>query len=231
MTKIKNKKLENYWKFQLNKETITKDDFKKVQELQLDYDELIEEENFFNIKSIDIFPNLTKLTLTNFSIDISDFLTILELQELKELVLNQCIFENADIISTLEVESLSLVNCIIINYNFLYSMTNLKELTLINGTISLQNLNYMKDLEYLELSASNVEDPSTPLQLEQLKEIYLDHTNIEDLSILRNCNNLIKISISEKQYHHNEKIIPLFQEKNISFINEGITDFSNKKGA
>ena len=123
------------------------------------------------------------------------------------------------------IKQLSLVDCPIQNYSFLKLFKNLEQLILINATIEFEILNCLHLLNYLQLSYSTIVDQNHFLHLEKLKFLYIDHTNISNLSCIQGLFQLKVISIDKNQYQYNKKLIESLLKKNIRILNEGILEF------
>ena len=77
-------------------------------------------------------------------------------------------------------------------------MVDLRNLTVVNGKIDAYKLNALSKLKYLRVSHSFVVNIEK-LFLEDLKFLFIDNTNIDNLSFVKNFPNLNLLSISEKQ--------------------------------
>lgn len=213
--------LSNYLMFKLDKDTnsFTEDELSSIDELFLDCHKIKD----FKLRDLLLFPNIKKLTLRNYHIKTRDFPVLLELKKLKELVFDNCIIENPNIISGLNITKLSLINCNIHDYSFVYVIDQLKELTIINGNIDISKLNKLEKLRYLQISDSNIIDSNIKLNGLNIEKLYIDNTNIIDLSFLNRFYSLKILSIDENQYNSNKELIDNLIADNVSVLLDGLT--------
>lgn len=198
---IEDKAISNYLEFKLDKDNnnFTKEELDKITELVID----LEESNINNIK---LLTNISDLTIRNGFISNNDFKYILNLRNLSSICFENCEIENADLIAALDISLLELINCNLNNYNFINIMDKLCELTIINGNVSMERINKIKNLKYLQLSYSYIND-NIILNNRNIEELYIDNTNISDLSFIKNLNKLKRLSIDNKRYLNNKDLI------------------------
>lgn len=222
---INNNNLANYVMFKLDKleNSFTEQELNQIKEMVIDYKEE-NEDSYISLEELLKFKKLESLTLRNGYIYNDNYEILLALVCLNSLTFENCEFENADLISSLKLKSLSLINCKIESYLFISLLNNLNELTIIKGKVEISKINLLKDLKYLQLSYSRILD-NTALTLNNLEELYLDNTNITDFSFLNNLANLQKISIDENQYNNNKVFFDKLVKNNILVLNEGMTEF------
>jgi len=122
---------------------------------------------------------------------------------------------------------LSLINCKIESYTFVYLLTSLEELTIINGEIEIEKINMLNNLRYLQLSYSNIID-NVDLNIRELEELYIDNTNINNFIFVRNLLNLKRISIDERQYNENKNTFDSLIKNNILVLNENMVEFGGE---
>lgn len=127
-----------------------------------------------------------------------ELLKIVEFKNYERIAFIDCSFEDESLIKNIKTESLSLTNNTINSYEFIYEMVDLRNLTVVNGKIDAYKLNTLSKLEYLRVSHSFVVNIEK-LFLEDLKFLFIDNTNIDNLSFVKNFPNLNLLSISEKQ--------------------------------
>ena len=130
-----------------------------------------------------------------------------------------------DLISSLNVSNLDLVNCNINNYKFIYIMSDLVSLTVVNGEIDFDLINRLKLLKYLNVSYSDISNDRAYLKLNDLEKLYINNTSISNFSYLINLINLKLLSVDEKQYKNNLDIINKLKERNVDILSEGILSF------
>ena len=222
---IQDENIAKYVMFKLDKieNGFSMEELAQITELVIDYDNH-ENSSFEFLEDLLKLKNLKKLTLRNGYIHNDNFNIFLELKELEDVVFDFCKFENADLISSLKLKSLSLFNCDINNYSFVSKLENLEELTITNGKVELNKINLLTKLRYLQLSYSEVLD-NTFFNIDTLEELYIDNTNIESFSFIGNLNNLKKISIDENQYESNKEFFNALSISGILVMNENMYEF------
>ena len=222
---IKNENIANYVMFVLDKldNKFTEEELNTITEITIDYEDILENNSI--LKELLLFRNLNTLNLRNAFIYNDDYNYLLNLEKLNNLYLDRCKFENADLIASLKLKSLSLINCEINNYLFVNLLTELEELTIINGEVDIDNINKLTKLNYLQLSYSNILGNELVIKLDNLKELYVDNTNIRSLTFTNNLLNLNRLSIDEFQYKYNNQFIKQLRNRNISIYNENMVEF------
>ena len=222
---IKNENIANYVMFVLDKldNEFTEEELNTITEITIDYEDILENNSI--LKELLLFRNLNTLNLRNAFIYNDDYNYLLNLEKLNNLYLDRCKFENADLIASLKLKSLSLINCEINNYLFVNLLTELEELTIINGEVDIDNINKLTKLNYLQLSYSNILGNELVIKLDNLKELYVDNTNIRNLTFTNDLLNLNRLSIDEFQYKYNNQFIKQLRNRNISIYNENIVEF------
>lgn len=222
---IKNENIANYVMFVLDKleNEFTEEELNTITEITIDYEDILENNSI--LKELLLFRNLNTLNLRNAFIYNDDYNYLLNLEKLNDLYLDRCKFENADLIASLKLKSLSLINCEINNYLFVNLLIELEELTIINGEVDIDNINKLTKLNYLQLSYSNILGNELVIKLDNLKELYIDNTNIRNLTFTNNLLNLNRLSIDEFQYKYNNEFIKQLRNRNISIYNENMVEF------
>ena len=222
---IKNENIANYVMFILDKldNEFTEEELNTITEITIDYEDILENNSI--LKELLLFRNLNTLNLRNAFIYNDDYNYLLNLEKLNNLYLDRCKFENADLIASLKLKSLSLINCEINNYLFVNLLTELEELTIINGEVDIDNINKLTKLNYLQLSYSNILGNELIIKLDNLKELYVDNTNIRNLTFTNDLLNLNRLSIDEFQYKYNNQFIKQLRNRNISIYNENMVEF------
>ena len=217
---INNQNILNYVMFKLDKleNGFTKDELLKITEIVVNYHEEQEESSNFFLEFLK-FDNLKALTLRNGYIFNDDYQFLLKLTNLTNITFDHCEFENADLITSLKLNSLSIINCKINNYTFINLFQNLKSLTIINGKVSINKINTLKNLEYLNISYSTITDIESTLNINSLMELHLDNTNITDLTFINNLSNLKKLTIDDLQYKYNKEQIDNLKNINLTIKN------------
>lgn len=225
---IENKNLANYIMFKLDKidNGFTEEELNEILEVVIDYNNEANS-SFAFLEELSKLKNLKTITLRNGYIFNDNYNIFLNLNNLSEFIFENCEFENADLIASLKLKSLSLINCKIESYSFVNVLENLNELSIVNGVLEIEKLNMLKCLKYLQISYSNIIDNKL-LNIDTLEELYIDNTNISNFVFVNNLSNLKKISIDEEQYNNNKEIFRNLMEKNILVLNENMVEFGGE---
>ena len=217
--RIESFNLSNYIMFKLNKidNEFNEEELNKIDEVIISSEDSLADASLFN--------NLSDLTICDKFIENSFFKILFNLKNLKSINFTRCEFENADLISSLNVSNLDLVNCNINNYKFIYIMSDLVSLTVVNGEIDFDLINRLKLLKYLNVSYSDISNDRAYLKLNDLEKLYINNTSISNFSYLINLINLKLLSVDEKQYKNNLDVINKLKERNVDILSEGILSF------
>ena len=217
--RIESFNLSNYIMFKLNKidNEFNEEELNKIDEVIISSEDSLYDASLFN--------NLSDLTICDKFIENSFFKILFNLKNLKSINFTRCEFENADLISSLNVSNLDLVDCNINNYKFIYIMSDLVSLTVVNGEIDFDLINRLKLLKYLNVSYSDISNDRAYLKLNDLEKLYINNTSISNFSYLINLINLKLLSVDEKQYKNNLDIINKFKKRNVAILSEGILSF------
>lgn len=226
--KIENENLANYIMFKLDKldNEFTEQELNKITEVVIDYNNETDS-SFVFLEELLKLKNLKTITLRNGYIFNDNYNIFLNLTNLSEFVFENCEFENADLIASFKLKSLSLINCKIENYSFVNVLENLEELSIVNGRIKIEKLNMLNHLKYLQISYSNIID-NIGLNIDTLEELYIDNTNISNFDFLNSLLNLKRISIDEKQYNSNKELFNNLMKNNILVLNENMVEFGGE---
>ena len=225
---IKNENLANYIMFKLDKidNGFTEDELSQITEVVINYNDE-NDSSFIFLEELLKLQNLKAITIRNGYIFNDSYSVFLKLNNLVEFTFENCEFENADLIASLKLKSLSLINCKIESYLFINIFKDLEELSIINGKIDIEKLNMLEKLKYLQLSYSNITD-DVDLNINELKELYIDNTNINNFNFLNKLLNLKRISIDEKQYNNNKKLFDNLMKNDILVLNENMVEFGGE---
>lgn len=217
--RIESFNLSNYIMFKLNKidNEFNEEELNKIDEVIISSEDSLADASLFN--------NLSDLTICDKFIENSFFKILFNLKNLKSINFTRCEFENADLISSLNVSNLDLVDCNINNYKFIYIMSDLVSLTVVNGEIDFDLINKLKLLKYLNVSYSDISNDRAYLKLNDLEKLYINNTSISNFSYLINLINLKLLSVDEKQYKNNLDIINKLKKRNVDILSEGILSF------
>lgn len=222
---IENENLANYIMFKSDKidNGFTEEELDKITEVVINYDDEIDNSYVF-LEELLKLKKLKSITLRNGYIFDDDYDIFLSLNDLYDFTFENCEFENINLITSLKLKSLSLINCKIDDYSFINVFEDLEELSITNGKIMIDKLNMLKNLKYLQISYSSIIDNSN-LNINMLEELYIDNTNISDFNFLNNLSNLKKLSIDEKQYNSNKELFKSLIKRNILVLNENMVTF------
>ncbi len=228
MIYIDNENLANYIMFKLNKvdNGFTEQELNEITEVVIDYDKEIDN-SFIFLEELRKLKKIKSITLRNGYVFNDNYTIFLNLNNLSEFVFENCEFENADLIASLKLKSLSLINCKIESYLFVNVLENLEELTIINGSIEIEKLNMLQHLKFLQISYSNITD-NIELNINTLEELYIDNTNINNFNFLNSLLNLKRISIDENQYNKNKVLFNNLIKSNILVLNENMVEFGGE---
>lgn len=217
--RIESFNLSNYIMFKLNKidNEFNEEELNKIDEVIISSEDSLADASLFN--------NLSDLTICDKFIENSFFNILFNLMNLKSINFTRCEFENADLISSLNVSNLDLVDCNINNYKFIYIMSDLVSLTVVNGEIDFDLINRLKLLKYLNVSYSDISNDRAYLKLNDLEKLYINNTSISNFSYLTNLINLKLLSVDEKQYKNNLDIINKLKKRNVDILSEGMLSF------
>lgn len=223
---IKSKNLSNYVMFMLDKieNFFTKEELNKITDVVINYND--EDDDDF-LEDLLKLENIKSITLRNGYIFNDNYNIFLKLNNLTEIVFEKCEFEDVNLITSLKLKSLSLINCKIEEYSFISFLENLEELSIVNGTLEIRKLNMLKHLRYLQISYSNIID-NEKLNISTLVELYIDNTNIFVFDFLNNLSELKRISIDENQYNNNKELFNDLMKKNILVLNENMVEFGGE---
>lgn len=222
---IKNENLANYLMFKLDKldNSFTEQELDQITEVVINY-EVEKDDSFIFLEELKKLKNLKTITLRNGFIDNDNYKIFLDLKHLSEFIFDNCGFENPDLIASLNLRSLELINCQINNYTFVSTIDSLEELSIVNGIIDIEKINLLKKLKYLQLSYSEIKDEKE-LNINNIEELYIDNTNIKSFDFLKKLTKLKRLSIDKKQYDNNKKLFDELMNNNILVLNENMVTF------
>lgn len=229
MIKIDNKDLANYIMFKLDKEdnNFSMDELGQIDEIIINPININGEYEKIDLEVIKFFLNLKKILFKNVTIDENTINNLFSMEALESIYFERCEFENTDLLKDLKVKEIGFINCGIVDYSFVYEMSNLQSLSIVNGLVSISGVNKLKKLEYLQLSYSVMMDIET-FDLPFLKELHIDNTNFMDTSNLENLTNLQRIGISEEQYIEGKKFYKELIQKGVLVLNQNLLEFDER---
>ncbi len=227
MIKIDNTDLANYIMFKLNKEdnNFTIEELGQIDEIIINPININGEYEKINLEEITYFSNLKRILFKNLTISENTITNLSSMNTLESVYFEKCEFENTNLLTGLTIKEIGFINCEMIDYSFVYEMSNLQSLSIVNGVVSISGVNKLKELEYLQLSYSTMMDMEK-LNLPLLKELHIDNTNIMDTSNLENLANLQRIGISEDQYEEEKGFYKNLIQKGILVLNQNLLEFN-----
>ena len=165
--------------------------------------------------------SLKQLEIRNLMISNDTLDIILSLNNLKDLKFQLCDIENVDRFKGLNLKGLHLDCCEMEDFSFVYEMINLESLTL-TGEVNLEinKLNNLINLKYLNISHTIC--TNDVLNIKKLEELYIDNSNINDISFALNLNNLKVLSLSKEQYKNKKELINELKSRNIEILDYSI---------
>ena len=224
MITINNDNLLDIILFRLDKleNQFTQEELDQIREIVIDFD--MEDSPIFSVlKEALKLRKLESLTIRNANFLNDDFSYLLQFLLLKEIVFENCEFENADLIASLKVTSISFIHCRIVDYTFVNLFSQLKELTIIDGSVEMHKINSLNLLSYLQLSYSNIKD-TEELSISSIKELFIDHTNIHSIDFVKKLPNLERLSIDEVQYNNNRSIVEYLINNHIRVFEDNMIE-------
>ena len=156
------------------------------------------------------FSNVNDLEFRNCDFFTDDLLKLIDFKQYNRVAFVECTFEDENLLKNIKTKSISLTNNKIANYNFVYDMNNLENLTIVGGSVDAYKINSLKNLKYLRLSHSNIINIKE-LHLDKLKYLFIDNTNILDISFIKKFSKLQLLSISEEQRLLNKEFISIIK--------------------
>ncbi len=129
-----------------------------------------------------------------------------------------CNFEDVSFVKKIKTQSLSFIDSNIDNYDFISEVNNLKALTVIGNTIDMSLVKNPEKLLYLRLSGSMVYHIDK-INLENLKYLFIDETNIDSLDFVKKLSHLKLLCISTVQEENNFEVISSIENR-VKIIND-----------
>lgn len=227
MIKIDNTDLANYIMFKLDKEdnSFSREELNQIDEIIINPININGEYEKINLEVIKLFLNLKKILFKNLAIDENTINNLFSMETLESIYFEKCELKNENLLKDLQIKEIGFINCNIVDYSFVYEMSNLQSLAIVNGVVSISGVNKLKKLEYLQLSYSSMIDIEK-LNLPFLKELHIDNTNLMDTSNLENLTNLQRIGISEEQYVEEKNYYKNLIQKGIIVLNQNLLEFN-----
>lgn len=188
-------------------------DISEIRELVLSNTDIAGNATPIFFEDLKYLENLEKLTIKKATISLEDYDYILKLNNLKDLRFYDCSIEDLVNLNELKLNTLYLVNSYTNNLDVISSVYTLKKVALINHNLS--SLSFLEGLNIEELHLINctIDDYSEFNHLRTIKYLFINDSTIDDLSFLVEYEHLEHLSIDQKQYDNNLKIIELLNTK------------------
>lgn len=223
---IKNLALFEKLKYQLEKENndFSQEELDEITEISINPINFADEYVDNDFQEIKYLSNLESLEVINLNID-KDFETLLQnFKKLKILSFERCTLSKDLHFENFEIDSFALICCKVPNYDFLYKMNYLKDLKIVNGCVDfkkLQGFYYLKNLDISSSITFGIDNISLP----SLVYFTLQNSNVTNLDFVKNFNLLKILSISQKQFDENMKVVKYLWDKKVCIMNENIVEF------
>jgi Leucine-rich repeat (LRR) protein len=150
---------------------------------------------------------------------------LLKLENLTRLVFENCTFEDISFLKSLRVRTLTFLRQNI-DYNFLPSMGGLNSLGVVGcNHFDLRLVQNLTNLKRLSLSYTNLINENLIADFTHLESIDLDSTKVSNLEFLLNFKNLKRLSVCEKQYEANRRVMETLDANGVEIFNENIMRF------
>lgn len=199
---LENENIEKIISYRIGKpiEEIFEKDLELIEELTLNNRNFLGECENISLNILKYLPNIKVLSLQYFELEGRDVEIINELKELKAIELISCKQNYKNQINNKSIESLTISNSKINNFDNLYLP---KILTLIGvKNINLNNVHRRKNIERLYLQDCVLDNIDFIIDCENLKEINLDGTKVKNVESLNKISKKIDIS-NLKVYNQN----------------------------
>lgn len=143
MEKIKNEELKRLITMKVNKlnfEEVTKEDFKKIENIAINGYLINGKQSNYNFKELLFFPNLKKIKLSKFKLKIEDIEIILKLGNLKEIEIVNCNLENIEFYKlNKSIKSVKFINCEKLSGKY----PEVEEIFVVGTNIDFKNINFI----------------------------------------------------------------------------------------
>ncbi len=219
--KIDDDKLFKYISFKLNKldNDFSIEELKRITEVFINLDEMSNE--VFN--DIIKLKNLESIIIKNGTLYKEDINKLLSLNYLCKLSFDNVFIEEIDF-SKFNIIELTIIKCNINDFSFINKSNVITKLSLVNCDININNFDNLNELDYLELSGSNVNNNFNINNI-TIKELYIDDCNINDLTFINKLINLKRLSIDKEQYDNNKNLVDELEKKGVLVLYNNMVEF------
>lgn len=221
---IKNKDLALYLGFKLNKigNEFSSDELEQLKELVINQYNSFNEFCEVDLDVLNFTKNLERLELKNFEITDEIINKIKNIDTLNKLSLDHCLIDDFNKIGDMDVDFLEIFNNKFLRTNFLKNK-NYKGLLLSDSlSIDIENIKDMNNLSILNLTNSNIVNPSLIGNLKSLKILHIEKTDIEDITFLKDLPKLSEVGIDRDLYDYSYDIVSQLEDKDVLFLEKGI---------
>lgn len=221
MVEFKTKNLYDYVCFSLNKTDADIEDFLNLKKLYLDNVGICNSFTPIYFNELSYFKNLESLTISNAVIDFNNFSYIRLLTNLKSLKLYNCTIDDlTGIANLINLEELNITKGSIKDYKSLFGQKNLKKLSLVNINFEPIIFDYINDLEYLDISYSDINNLESIKLLKHLVTLNIKKTKVIKLDPLIDLKKLKTLYASCELYNNNKDIVHILQNQKVLLFDE-----------
>lgn len=219
--KIDDDKLFKYISFKLNKldNDFSIEELKRINEVFINLDEM--SNDVFN--DIIKLKNLESIIIKNGSLYKEDINKLLSLNYLCKLSFDNVFLEEIDF-SKFNIIELTIIKCNINDFSFINKSNAITKLSLVNCDININNFDNLNELDYLDLSGSNVNNNFNINNI-TIKELYIDNCNINNLTFISKLINLKRLSIDKEQYDNNKNLVDELEKKGVLVLYNNMVEF------
>lgn len=215
MIAIETEYLKDILSLKLNKsfDKISKDDLKKIDSLELNQLDIVENPVSFCFKDLYAFDNLREIILNNMCIDDEAIAVLRSGTKLKSITFNNCKIGNLNFLLDLpSLEKLSFNQTPIKDYDVIKNL-ELKNLSLVG--YKLKDLSFIpaENIKKLSLINLQIADRCLPTNLSGLEELNVSDTVIDNLSIIKKINSL-RLLVVNQELIQKDKIMLFFLQRN-----------------
>ena len=167
--------------------------------------------------------NLESIIIKNGTLYKEDINKLLSLNYLCKLSFDNVFIEEIDF-SKFNIIELTIIKCNINDFSFINKSNVITKLSLVNCDININNFDNLNELDYLELSGSNVNNNFNINNI-TIKELYIDDCNINDLTFINKLINLKRLSIDKEQYDNNKNLVDELEKKGVLVLYNNMVEF------
>ena len=184
------------------------------------------------ISDISVLKNLINLESLNLdNNNISDISALKDLVNLKSLMLSDNnIIDISPIANSTKLISFWARNNKINDISVLENLINLQDVLLLNNNITeITSIEKLDKIKKLDLSNNKIKNIDA-LENSPIYKLYLDYNEIQDISVLSTCNNLMELQLSKNKISDISSLSGLHNLKYLALDNNEISDISPLTG-